>query len=262
LKVARRRTLLVLGVLALVALVAGVIVFRGGGGTKDTAEPVASTTLAPPTTAAPTTTTAPKAPFEAAHAISPEVPLFDSPAAPGPSTSLPNPTVEHVPLAFLVKEHGPPGWLQVQINQRPNEATAWVRESDVTLQPVENRIVVSVSNHQLTVFKGLTDQVLFQAPVATGVARTPTPLGHFYIDVVVDLDYKGGAYGAYQLSVAGFSDVLQSFGGGPGQIAIHGTNHPELIGQDVSNGCIRMTNEDITALVPLAPVGTPVEVIA
>jgi lipoprotein-anchoring transpeptidase ErfK/SrfK len=252
----------VLGALALVALVAGIIVLRGGGDGKGAAAAASPTTLAAPTTAAPTTTTAPPAPFEAAHAIAADVRLFDSPAAPGSSTSLPNPTVEHVPLAFLVKEHGPPGWLEVQINQRPNEATAWIRESDVTLSPIQNRIVVSVSNHLLTVYKGLTDEVVFQAPVATGVARTPTPLGNFYIDVVVDLDFKGGAYGAYQLSVAGFSDVLQSFGGGPGQIAIHGTNQPELIGQDVSNGCIRMTNDDVTALVPLAPVGTPVQVIA
>jgi lipoprotein-anchoring transpeptidase ErfK/SrfK len=260
---ARRRTLLVLGVLALVLLAAaGIVVFRDGGGETTAAAPVATTTRAPSTTVAPTTTTAPKAPFEAAHAIAAEIALYDSPAAPGSTTSLPNPTIEQVPLAFLVKQHGPPGWLQVQINQRPNEATAWIRESDVMLAPVENRIVVSVSNHLLTVYKGLTDQVVFQAPVATGVARTPTPLGSFYIDVVVDLDYKGGPYGAYQLSVAGFSDVLQSFGGGPGQIAIHGTNHPELIGQDVSNGCIRMTNDDITSLVPLAPVGTPVQVIA
>jgi lipoprotein-anchoring transpeptidase ErfK/SrfK len=244
-----------------VALVAGIVVLRSGGGSKSAAA-ATPTTLATTTTVAPTTTTAPPVPFEAAHAITAAVPLYDSPTAPGSTTTLPNPTVEHVPLAFLVKEHGPPGWLHVQINQRPNGATAWIRESDVTLSPVENRIVVSVSNHQLTVYKGLTDQVVFQAPVATGVARTPTPLGSFYVDVVVDLDYKGGAYGAYQLSVAGFSDVLQSFGGGPGQIAIHGTNHPELIGQDVSNGCIRMTNEDVTNLVPLAPVGTPVEVIA
>jgi lipoprotein-anchoring transpeptidase ErfK/SrfK len=244
-----------------VALAVGVVVLRRDGSSTSVAA-APTTTLAPTTTVAPTTTTAPPVPFEAAHAIGAAVALYDSPAAPGSTTTLPNPTVEHVPLAFLVKEHGPPGWLHVQINQRPNEATAWIRESDVTLTPVANRIVVSVSNHQLTVYKGLTDQVVFQAPVATGVARTPTPLGSFYIDVVVDLDYKGGAYGAYQLSVAGFSDVLQSFGGGPGQIAIHGTNHPELIGQDVSNGCIRMTNEDVTALVPLAPVGTPVQVIA
>lgn len=42
---------------------------------------------------------------------------------------------------------------------------------------------------------------------------------------------------------------------------LHGTNEPWLIGQAVSNGCIRLTNEDIVDLYSRAPVGTPVLVI-
>ena len=41
-------------------------------------------------------------------------------------------------------------------------------------------------------------------------------------------------------------------------IAIHGTEHPELLGQDVSAGCIRMTNEDVRRLYHDLEVGTPV----
>ena len=110
-------------------------------------------------------------------------------------------------------------------------------------------------------YRGTSDEVLFQAPVAAGAPATPTPLGHFFIDIVVKITRPTGAYGPYQLSVAGFSDVLQSFGGGPGQIAIHGTNHPELIGRFVSNGCIRMNNDDVSALADLAPIGTPVDFV-
>jgi len=114
----------------------------------------------------------------------------------------------------------------------------------------------------LTVYRGMSDEVLFQAPVANGAPATPTPLGNFFVDIVLKVNNPKGAYGPYQVSVAGFSDVLQSFGGGPGQIAIHGTNHPELIGQFVSNGCVRLTNDDITRLIDLAPVGTPVQIVA
>jgi hypothetical protein len=39
---------------------------------------------------------------------------------------------------------------------------------------------------------------------------------------------------------------------------IHGTDHPETIGQSVSHGCVRMRNEDIERLYPMVPVGTPV----
>jgi lipoprotein-anchoring transpeptidase ErfK/SrfK len=221
---------------------------------------------APTTTTTSTTTTTtkprPAHPFEAADAVVPEVLLFDAPGATKATDSMPNPTGEHVPLAFLVKAHGPPGWLQVQISRRPNETTSWIHASDVQVRGVDNRIVVEREARQLTVYRGFTDEKLFQAPVATGVPRTPTPLGNFFVDIVVQVSHPSGAYGPYELSVAGFSDVLQSFGGGPGQIAIHGTNHPELIGEFASNGCVRMNNDDVTALADLAPVGTPVAIVA
>ena len=41
-------------------------------------------------------------------------------------------------------------------------------------------------------------------------------------------------------------------------IAVHGTNHPELLGQDVSHGCIRMSNEAARYLYHQVDVGTPV----
>jgi lipoprotein-anchoring transpeptidase ErfK/SrfK len=41
-------------------------------------------------------------------------------------------------------------------------------------------------------------------------------------------------------------------------IAVHGTNHPELLGQPVSHGCIRMTNEAARRLYHEAEIGTPV----
>lgn len=39
---------------------------------------------------------------------------------------------------------------------------------------------------------------------------------------------------------------------------IHGTDHPETIGQSVSHGCVRMRNGDIERLYPMVAVGTPV----
>jgi lipoprotein-anchoring transpeptidase ErfK/SrfK len=61
--------------------------------------------------------------------------------------------------------------------------------------------------------------------------------------------------------VAAFSNVLRSLGGGVGQIAIHGTNRPGLVGSSVSHGCVRMTNDDITKLANMVPVGTPVAIL-
>ncbi|MDP1794684.1 MAG: L,D-transpeptidase, partial [Acidimicrobiales bacterium] len=68
--------------------------------------------------------------------------------------------------------------------------------------------------------------------------------------------------GRFMLSIAGFSEVLKSFGGGRGQIAMHGWSDPSVMGRDVSNGCIRMRNDDILKLSQLAPLGTPVDIVA
>lgn len=43
---------------------------------------------------------------------------------------------------------------------------------------------------------------------------------------------------------------------------IHGTNQPEYIGQAISSGCIRLTNEDIIDLYTRVKVGAPVVVLA
>lgn len=42
---------------------------------------------------------------------------------------------------------------------------------------------------------------------------------------------------------------------------IHGTNQPEYIGQSISSGCIRMTNEDVIDLYSRVEIGTVVVVL-
>ena len=198
--------------------------------------------------------------FVAADAIVPAVPIYQAPDVPVPThRTLPNPTVEGHKLVFLVrKQEG--SWLQVQINTRPNGATAWVRTSDVALRLVENHILIQLGAKRLTVFHG--DKVVFTTSVAPGKASSPTPTGAFYVDILTRPSNPNGPYGPYQVSVTGFSNVYDSFGGGNGQIAIHGTNRPELIGTPASHGCVRMSNPDITTLVGLARQGTPVVIVA
>jgi lipoprotein-anchoring transpeptidase ErfK/SrfK len=198
--------------------------------------------------------------FTVADAVADEVPIFQAPGVPVPTgRTLPNPTVEGYRLVMLVREQQD-DWLQVQINTRPNGATAWIRAVDVELRTVPNWILVELGAKRLTVFHG--EEPIFTAPVAPGRDATPTPLGFFYVDILTRPTNPNGPYGLYQVSVTGFSEVYDSFAGGIGQIAIHGTNRPELIGTPASNGCVRMSNDDISALVPLARQGTPVHIVA
>ena len=197
--------------------------------------------------------------FTAADAIVPNVALYEEPGKPVPTgRTLPNPTVEGFKLVFLVrKQQG--DWLQVQINQRPNGATAWIKASDVAVRTVDNHILIELGAKKLTVFHGETP--IFTASVAPGKASSPTPTGAFYTDILTRPSNPNGPYGPFQISVTGFSNVYESFGGGNGQIAIHGTNRPELIGTPASHGCVRMNNDDISALIPLARQGTPVVIV-
>jgi L,D-transpeptidase ErfK/SrfK len=48
---------------------------------------------------------------------------------------------------------------------------------------------------------------------------------------------------------------------GNGTYLIHGTNNPKAVGLPITHGCIRMYPDDVQALFPLVPVGTPVRLI-
>jgi lipoprotein-anchoring transpeptidase ErfK/SrfK len=195
----------------------------------------------------------------AADAAGPTVPLFASVDDAQPFKTLTNPTWEGVPLVFSVlRDQGP--WLAVRINTRPNGATAWVHRSDVVLRRVPNRIIIELGERRLTVLH--SNDVLAQHKVAIGSPSAPTPVGEFYVDATVHLKNAGGPYGVGQLSVSGFSNVHHTFGGGIGQIAIHGTNNPRAIGGTVSAGCIRMLNEAWAQVASMAPNGTPVSIRA
>ena len=98
---------------------------------------------------------------------------------------------------------------------------------------------------------------------SVGAEDKPTPGGTYYIKELLQPPTPGGVYGAYAYGLSGYSPVLQSFAGGPGVIGIHGTNEPETVGTDVSHGCIRMLDADITRLVQEfgLPLGTPVHIL-
>ncbi len=187
------------------------------------------------------------------------VPVFDSPASVQPSRTLAHPTAEHYPLVFRVEERQG-DWLKVFLPVRPNGSRGWIRAGDVTLSATTYRVVVELQAHRLRVYDGAN--VTMEEPVAVGTARHPTPLGDFYVDAIVQVPNPRGAYGPYQMSVAGFSNVLTRFAGGPGQIAVHGTNNPAALGTDVSHGCIRVRNEAITRMATSLPVGTPIQILA
>lgn len=164
---------------------------------------------------------------------------------------------EATPLVFLVEDEAE-GWLEVHLPVRPNGSMGWVRDSDVTLATTDFSIEVSLVDFELTVFDG-ADAVL-TSPIAVGRDDRPTPGGVYFIRELLQQPDASGVYGPYAYGLSGYSPVLDEFNGGDAVIGIHGTNEPESIGEYVSSGCIRLSNDTITQLVTEVgvPLGTPV----
>ena len=152
-------------------------------------------------------------------------------------------------------------WLQVLLPKRPNGSSGWVERDQVRIKPVSHQVVVDLSSRTASLLRGKRKIRSFR--VGVGTAGTPTPTGRFYITVKLrPPQISAAAYGAWALGLSGYSEVHQTFGTGDGQIALHGTYKPELLGQPVSNGCVRMDNETITLLAETLPLGTPVTIKA
>jgi lipoprotein-anchoring transpeptidase ErfK/SrfK len=166
-----------------------------------------------------------------------------------------------VPLVFMVKQESGDSY-EVFLATRPNGSTGFVKKADMDVEQNPYRIEVDSAAFRLKAYKG--NEVILDAPIAVGMADAPTPGGEFYLNVLLTPPDPGGDYGPFAYGLSGHSEVLDTFNGGDGQLGIHGTNHPELLGTSVSHGCIRLRNEDITKLAEEVklPLGTPVKILS
>lgn len=154
-----------------------------------------------------------------------------------------------------------PGWIQVQLPERPGHDYGWVRSADVYTTQTFDRIDVYLAQRELDFSRD--GAVQLTTSVAVGGALTPTPLGLYYVTERIDLSAQpSGVYGAFILALSGYSEALTRFHGGAPQLAIHGTNAPASIGNAVSNGCVRVPADALATLSGEVAVGTPVTIHA
>lgn len=148
------------------------------------------------------------------------------------------------------------GWERVYLPRRPNGITGWVRDSAVRLAADPWRVVVSLGGHRVTVYKLGRRVLRVKAGVGRSVSRTPR--GDYFLVELAKQPDPNGVYGPYAFGTSAFSNTYYHFGGGPGQIGLHGTDYPQGLGTNVSHGCIRIPNWAITRLAHELPLGTPV----
>ncbi len=234
----------------LLILAAGVALIAGCG-----SSPSPAPRLAPP---APPAAAAPTGISLVARVIPRSIAIYRRAGAARPSARLSNPNRYGFPRVFLVR-HAEPGWLLVYLPQRPNGSTGWVRRRDVRVVADPYRLRIDLRRHRLTLLRA--GVVINRSAIGVGNAVTPTPSGVYYLTDLFRLINPDGPYGPYGFGLSAYSDVLHEFAGADGQIGLHGTNDPSSVGSNVSHGCIRLPNPEISRLAQLLPLGTPVHII-
>jgi lipoprotein-anchoring transpeptidase ErfK/SrfK len=156
--------------------------------------------------------------------------------------------------------HGTDGrwWYQLSLPGRPNGQRGWVRGDLVDLHSVQNRIVVHVAARTIEVRRVDDEKLLLRGVVAVGKPGAETPIGRdFYVQA--RFASSDPFYGPFVLETSAYSKLSEWPGGG--LAGIHGTDRPDLLGQAVSYGCVRVSNAVDRSLARLAPLGTPIDLV-
>ncbi len=140
-------------------------------------------------------------------------------------------------------------------------------------------IVVNLPEHRLYYFpkpRRGAPQLVISYPVSIGKMDWRTPLGVTHV-ISKEKDPVWTPTASVRAEHAADGDPLPArvppgpnnplgafamrLAAGNGTYLIHGTNNPIAVGLAVTHGCIRMYPEDVAALFPQIPVGTPVRII-
>jgi lipoprotein-anchoring transpeptidase ErfK/SrfK len=144
-------------------------------------------------------------------------------------------------------------WYRISIPMRPNGTYGWIPASTVSLAPTVGQIVVHRATRLIDLY--WHGKLALEAKVAVGAPGMETPVGHFYVAARFT-PFQDPFLGVFAVETSAYSKLTEWPGGGV--VGIHGTNEPQLLGQAVSHGCVRVANTTAAALRKLAPLGTPI----
>jgi hypothetical protein len=157
------------------------------------------------------------------------------------------------------RKTGKPAWYRISIPGRPNGRSGWVRAASVELRPVHKRLVIYRGARKFEFWDG--NELVRTGKVAVGKRGAETPTGLFYVTWKFDprIDPSWSILGNYAFETSAYSKLSDWPGGGI--VGVHGTPWPELLGQAVSHGCVRLRNDNIEFLRSRVPLGTPVKIV-
>jgi hypothetical protein len=167
------------------------------------------------------------------------------------------------PAAFGVTG-GPVGasgttWYRLLLPSRPNGSIGWVPAGQIRIVPVTAAARVDLSRRVLTLERDGRPVASFS--VVVGAPGTPTPTGSFFVSLKLRPPRLDPLYGSVALGLSAWSGVLDQFGTGDGQIALHGTADLSSLGSARSHGCIRLGERELGLLDRLLPLGARVTIV-
>jgi lipoprotein-anchoring transpeptidase ErfK/SrfK len=143
-------------------------------------------------------------------------------------------------------------WYHISVPMRPNGTYGWIPASSVSLSPTKGQIVVDRGRRTIDLY--WQGRHVYHAIVAVGAPGMETPVGHYYVAArfVPDDSFLG----VFAVETSAYSRLTEWPGGGV--VGIHGTSMPQLLGQAVSHGCVRVANSTALVLRKYAQLGTPI----
>ncbi|MCX6463304.1 MAG: L,D-transpeptidase [Pseudonocardiales bacterium] len=146
-------------------------------------------------------------------------------------------------------------WVQVLLPSRPTGGTGWIRAADLDTATTPYRIAVHLGSRTLELFRD--GEVVEEWSVGVGASDTPTPTGRtFLLGAFTD---PGQDFSPVILPLGTHSPTLDSYGGGPGTVAIHTWPDDSGFGEAISDGCIRVPADALDQLTEV-PLGTLVTI--
>jgi len=147
-----------------------------------------------------------------------------------------------------------PGWERVLLPSRPNRATGWIYTGAAGGSRLDTRrsaylVQINTGARTLSILDG--GRLLGTWTAAVGAPATPTPTGRTFLLALLAPPHP--TYSPLILPLGFHSDTLDTYGGGPGTVGVHGWPNPSVFGRAVSHGCVRVPAAALRALsqVPL-----------
>jgi hypothetical protein len=144
-----------------------------------------------------------------------------------------------------------PGWVEVLLPSRPNGSAGWV--TDTALDRAVTPYLIQVHLRSLTMELFKEGQRLGNWTVGIGKDSAPTPPGRTFL--LGSFSDTAQRYSSVILPLGTHSPTLDSFGGGPGTVAIHTWPTANVFGTRSSDGCIRVPKDALNQLTQV-PLGT------